>query len=161
LLRISSSVQPIWCCEKKQLSLRSRLLAGSVFGFFGIATFFIDWQLRLLAADDSYIHLRIARNLIASGHAYFNADERVMVTSSPLWTIILAISALVFRHIPPAIPLEALCLGGDAHFLSSWHVSSRLAKLSAIGSGSPTWPWCLYCYLPFSSRAPYIRWRLH
>jgi hypothetical protein len=132
LLSTPASVRPIWCCEKKQLTFRSRVLAGLIFGFFGIATFFLDWQLRLLAADDSYIHLRIARNLLATGHAFFNAHERVMVTSSPLWTMLLALSTLVFRHIPPAIPLEALCLGGVCAL--SFVLACKLSACQTVSS---------------------------
>ena len=139
MLSFTSCVQPIWCCDKNRLSLRLRLFAGLVFGFFGITTFFIDWRLRLLAADDSYIHLRIARNLIATRHAFFNANERVMVTSSPLWTIILAISTLVFRHIPPAIPLEAFCLGGGCAL--SFILACRLMACQTVSD------WVRFSYL--------------
>ncbi len=40
--------------------------------------------------DDAFIHLRIARNLVRHGSAFFNPGERIMVTSSPLWTVLLA-----------------------------------------------------------------------
>jgi len=48
-------------------------------------------RLRDLAFDDAYIHLRIARNLLRHGRAFFNPGERVMATSSPLWTVLLAV----------------------------------------------------------------------
>jgi hypothetical protein len=76
-----------------------------------VGSFITDWRLRGLAADDSYIHLRIARNLVETGHAFFNASDKVMVTSSPLWTIVLAVSQQFFHHLPPALPLEALAMG--------------------------------------------------
>ncbi|MHB1699049.1 MAG: hypothetical protein ACYCSN_02760 [Acidobacteriaceae bacterium] len=40
--------------------------------------------------DDAFIHLRIARNLALRGRAFFNPGERIMATSSPLWTAVLA-----------------------------------------------------------------------
>ncbi len=49
----------------------------------------LHWRLRGLMFDDAFIHLRIARNYALSGHAFFNDGERVMATSSPLWTIVL------------------------------------------------------------------------
>ncbi len=50
----------------------------------------LHWRLRGMAFDDTYIHLRIARNLLHTGHAWFNVEERVMATSSPLWTLLIA-----------------------------------------------------------------------
>lgn len=59
--------------------------------------------------DDTWIHLRIARNLLATGHAWFNTNERVMATSSPLWTILMA--ALHVPSHPSMLPvLEAVLL---------------------------------------------------
>jgi hypothetical protein len=48
-----------------------------------------------LASDDAYIHRRIASNYATTGWAYFNPGHRVMVTSSPLWTAILAVALKV------------------------------------------------------------------
>jgi hypothetical protein len=39
--------------------------------------------------DDAFIQLRIVRNYAIFGQAFFNPQERVMATSSPLWTILL------------------------------------------------------------------------
>lgn len=47
------------------------------------------WRLRQMAFDDAFIHLRVARNLARHGVAAFNPGERVMTTSSPLWTLVL------------------------------------------------------------------------
>jgi hypothetical protein len=71
----------------------------------------IDYRLRILAADDSYIHLRIATHLMTTGHGYFNLDERVMVTSSPVWTLLLGVSAWLSHGFPAALALEAASMG--------------------------------------------------
>ena len=71
----------------------------------------IDYRLRILAADDSYIHLRIATHLLTTGHGYFNLGEKVMVTSSPVWTVLLGISAWLCHGFPAALALEAASMG--------------------------------------------------
>jgi hypothetical protein len=71
----------------------------------------IDYRLRILAADDSYIHLRIATHLMTTGHGYFNLGEKVMVTSSPVWTLLLGVSAWLFHGFPAALALEAASMG--------------------------------------------------
>ncbi len=73
----------------------------------------LHWRLRGMAFDDTYIHLRIARNLLRTGHAWFNLDERVMATSSPLWTLLIALLHLPGQ--PSALPvLEAVLLWASA-----------------------------------------------
>src|SRR5580698_8233997 len=71
----------------------------------------IDYRLRILAADDSYIHLRIATHLMTTGHGYFNLGEKVMVTSSPVWTLLLGVSARLCHGFQAALPLEAASMG--------------------------------------------------
>ncbi len=71
----------------------------------------IDYRLRILAADDSYIHLRIATHLMTTGHGYFNLGEKVMVTSSPVWTLLLGVSAWLCHDFPAALALEAASMG--------------------------------------------------
>lgn len=41
--------------------------------------------------EDSYIHFRIAENLVATGHPYFNAGAAVKTSSSTPWTWLLAL----------------------------------------------------------------------
>jgi arabinofuranosyltransferase len=63
-----------------------------------------------LATDDTYIHLRIARNWAAGAGPVFNAGERVEASSSPAWLALLTIG---FRLGIPALALltalEVLC----------------------------------------------------
>jgi hypothetical protein len=90
---------------------RRHFSALAIFCVTSTLCFAVAFYLRLFASDDSCIHLRISRHLIESGHPYYNLGEAVMVTSSPVWTILLALSLLVFRSISPAIPLEAFSVG--------------------------------------------------
>ncbi len=84
---------------------------GIVAAFVVTITYLTSWCLRVLAADDSYIHRRIAENLVHTGHAYFNPGEAVMATSSPLWTLLLAINKIFLPSLN-LIPLyEAISVG--------------------------------------------------
>jgi len=82
-----------------------------------------------MAYDDAYIHLRIARNLAQHGTAFWNPGERVMATSSPLWTVLMW-AGRFWAHPAWLVPLEALLLTacGGAAFLLSRRVV-----------GAPTW----------------------
>lgn len=63
----------------------------------------LAWQLvayRRLVTDDAFIFYRYAANL-AAGHGYaFNAGERVLGTTSPLYTLLLAAAQVVFGRLP-------------------------------------------------------------
>jgi hypothetical protein len=94
-----------------QRLLKHRLLGASVlFCAVFLLSLLIGIRLRILAADDSYIHLRVAHHLLLTGHAFFNSGERVMVSSSPLWVLLLALSSSIMHGLPPAAPLEALSM---------------------------------------------------
>lgn len=93
-----------------------------------------------LAFDDAYIHLRIARNLLHHGHAFFNPGEQVMATSSPLWTVLLAL--LHAPNHPAMLPVAealllwccgvlAVCIGMDT--VSSAVQGRRMAIVGAAG----------------------------
>jgi hypothetical protein len=64
-----------------------------------IAFIFILIHLRLaqFAFDDSYIHFRVARNLLDLGTPYFNAGEMVKVSTSSGWTVFVAILMALSR----------------------------------------------------------------
>jgi hypothetical protein len=63
--------------------------------------FSIWLHLRLInnAADDAYIHLRIARNLAQAGQPYYNLNDPVLASSSILWTLVLG---GMFKLLPAA-----------------------------------------------------------
>lgn len=74
-------------------------------------------HVRLLGfcADDAYIHLRMAQNLLSSGKPYFNPAEAVMATSSVVWTlslsIILALSGSSLTAVAIFASLVTICAG--------------------------------------------------
>jgi hypothetical protein len=59
-------------------------------------------RLGSMAEDDSFIHRRIAINLQNLGEPYFNPGQRVMVTSSPVWIMLLTGLREVLRIANPA-----------------------------------------------------------
>ncbi len=89
----------------------NRVLAWIVLVASSLICLSICYRLRILASDDSYIHLRIATHLMTTGYGYFNLGERVMVTSSPVWTVLLGVSAWFFHGFPAALALEAASMG--------------------------------------------------
>jgi hypothetical protein len=97
----------------------------------------LNWHLRFDLADDAYIHLRIANNMIETGHPYFNFGEPVMVTSSPLWTILLVLNELLFGSRNTLWMWNALivALAASASYSVAWaHVFSLgwRQKLTAL-----------------------------
>jgi hypothetical protein len=77
-----------------------------------------------MAEDDSLIHRRIALNYAQLGKPYFNTDERVMVTSSPVWTVLLAVAgrALPVANPVPLLDVVFLLMGAAAGYLLVKHV---------------------------------------
>jgi hypothetical protein len=100
----SNLSQPPTSAQNQGISSAVLLIA---FCIYFVLCCVIDFRLRMLAADDSYIHLRIAHHLFQTGHAYFNLHERVMVSSSPVWTLLLALIGLVSSGDAGVVFLEA------------------------------------------------------
>ena len=75
----------------KHLRVVALILAALVF----LVTVYLDLRLQLATVDDSLIHFRIAEAYAHTGHAWYNSSEPVMSTSSPLWTVLLA---LIFKR---------------------------------------------------------------
>lgn len=89
--------------------------------------------------DDAFIHLRVAKNLELHGAAVFNLGERVMTTSSPLWTIVLALLD-VPAHIwlLPILEAGLLTASGVLSYVLSRHLlpESKPSNPSATQSVS-------------------------
>ncbi|RMD84232.1 MAG: hypothetical protein D6808_07310 [Candidatus Dadabacteria bacterium] len=67
------------------------------------------------AYDDAYIHFRIAENFLKYGVPYYNVDEPVMGSSSPLWILVLAGLFSVFGvSIKAVAVLNGLIVSGAA-----------------------------------------------
>jgi len=71
------------------------IIAAVFVGSFSLILY-LNRHFRFDLSDDAYIHMRIAHNLLHTGHPYFNPGERVMVTSSPVWTLLLTLNELLF-----------------------------------------------------------------
>jgi hypothetical protein len=91
----------------------------------------VNWRLRLFVPDDAYIHIRIASHLANTGHGWFNLGERVMVTSSPLWTAVLAVFFTVFGERPWIIPVLNAFLLSVAWGLGSFDIIACLGPRSS------------------------------
>ena len=80
-----------------------------------VIVFVLAWSLlsfvcvRLLpfAFDDAYIHFRIAENFLRFGSPFFNFNEPVMSTSSPVWTLLLIITKTIISKgsLPNAVAI--------------------------------------------------------
>ncbi|MGB2959960.1 MAG: hypothetical protein WBD30_13815, partial [Bacteroidota bacterium] len=79
--------------------------------------------------DDSYIFFSYAQNL-ANGEGYiFNPGERVNATTSPLYTVLLALLYTVFRFIPfVTIPLIGHTIGAISLFLLSFFLMQSFSS---------------------------------
>ena len=94
------------------MALYIRSKAWSLWVASTLITFAVAYRDRALAADDAYIHRRIAEQYAVTGHAWYNSTEKILGTSSPLWTILLALSYRLFGHFDLLVPiLEAMAVG--------------------------------------------------
>jgi hypothetical protein len=59
----------------------------------------------LRTIDDSYITYRYARNILAGNGFVFNQGERILGTTTPLYTLIMAASAVPFGGVDAPFPL--------------------------------------------------------
>lgn len=99
---------------------------------------YLDLKLQRAAVDDSLIHLRIAEMYARTGHAWYNPTERVMSTSSPVWTIFLAILFKLTSSFASLPLFEALFTAIAAAF-SGLLVSHIFAAIHQLPS-TPTRP---------------------
>jgi hypothetical protein len=69
-----------------------------------------QYRLMPYATDDAYTHFRVVRNFLESGQPYLNPGEQVMVSSSPVWIIVLVILSFIQGFSITAVAmLNALC----------------------------------------------------
>lgn len=91
----------------------------------------IFYGYRNVQSDDAYIFYTYARN-IADGSGYvFNVGERVNATTSPLYTLMLALSYRVLRFIPfVTIPLLAHVIGVVSLFFTATFLRRSFRSLN-------------------------------
>src|SRR5215212_8222761 len=93
------------------------------------------WLFRNHGYDDPYITYRYASNLAHAAGFVYNAGERILSTTTPLYTLILALAGLTGAPIPFASNLFAclsLALGGLAFWYLGEAVHSRVAGTVAL-----------------------------
>ena len=79
--------------------------------------------------DDAFIHMRIARNLASGGGPFFNAGERVMGGSSPLWMLIVSGLFRVTKHDTLGLIVALECV----LIVALWIATEAWLALSAGG----------------------------
>jgi hypothetical protein len=144
----------------------------AVFAGSTVLMLFFNWYLRFDLSDDAYIHLRIAHNMIRTGHPYFNLGEPVMVTSSPVWTLVLVLNELVFGARNTLWMWNAIfvALAATAAYWLGWsQVSSRgrayqvaallipITVMAALSNASPGMETPLAVALLFFAAVAFLR----
>jgi len=133
---LKEPLQPAHPADRPQESLtpgipRPIAILAAVFAGSTALLLFLNWHLRFDLSDDAYIHLRIAHNMIRTGHPYFNPGEPVMVTSSPVWTLVLVLSEFLFGARNALWMWDAIFVGvaATAAYWLAWF------KVSSLGRG--------------------------
>ncbi|HUV30676.1 MAG TPA: hypothetical protein VMY05_06290 [Acidobacteriota bacterium] len=84
-------------------------------------------------ADDAFITFRYARNLVAGLGFVYNAGEHVLGTSTPLFTLVLAMFATSgVAPVAAALVVSVISSGLTAMILYRWACSLRLMRLSVL-----------------------------
>src|SRR5687768_3192429 len=107
------SAQPI-----ERAAPKSAVLLHCLVGLWvGLVAGLLFWLFRHYGYDDPYITYRYAGNLASGAGFVYNAGERILSTTTPLYTLILAAVGLLGADIPIASNLIGsicLALGGLA-----------------------------------------------
>ncbi len=101
------------------------------------AIFYFYWYISTYsayAADDAFIHLRIARNFVESGAPYYNPGQAVAGSSSPLWTVLLTALFSVFGPRFQLLPVVAWVCTIGVFCACTWILSERFSVGAAIAA---------------------------
>src|SRR5277367_1283203 len=75
-----------------------------------------------IGADDAYIHLQVARNVV-SGHGWgLNPDTPVNLSSSPAFTLLLVAVSSVTTHAIGVVQMLSCMAGGFGLLLIFWTI---------------------------------------
>lgn len=112
---------------------RATLVAWLVLALFAAVFFYIHAS---FTQDDAYITYRYARNLSQGMGFVYNANERVLGTSTPLFTVVLAagtyVSKLDVATVSLLIGLLSLWIGAGTLYLLGQAHSKSLALAAAL-----------------------------
>ncbi|MDZ4723547.1 MAG: hypothetical protein SGI97_06555 [candidate division Zixibacteria bacterium] len=109
--------------------------ALSAFGFFFLAviTRSVFFTITQFTADDAYITFRYAENLAAGQGFVYNVGERVLGTTTPLFTFLLSFFSLVGLPTPSsALVLSLIFSGLTAAFLYRFAQSLGFTRLAFL-----------------------------
>jgi hypothetical protein len=122
------------------------------FAYLALALFLLALVARLLPGprtiDDAYITFRYARNLLAGNGFVFNAGERVLGTTTPLFTLLLAAIGAIAGGVAANFPLIALVLSALADGATAvllFKLGERLGSPQAGLASALIW-----CIAPYS-----------
>lgn len=122
----------------------SRLVELVLPASLALAAFLIRVSVGPLAIDDAYITFRYARNLAEGLGFVYNAGERVLGTTTPLWTLLLAVVYDLWQADLPWAALIASALADSGSVWLLWLIGRRLgfdrawtALLAALFAISP------------------------
>ncbi|MFO7695884.1 MAG: hypothetical protein R6X16_01825 [Anaerolineae bacterium] len=118
---------------------RGRLIAGGLVALCGAVfagalayAVYAHFAVRVLPIDDGYIHLRYVRNILTGVGPVYNAGQRVMGSSSPLYVVWLTLLAWVTR----ASDLPALAVRSNA----LWYVGTMVCLAGVLRRMAGSWP---------------------
>jgi hypothetical protein len=130
--------------QSEKLTQKPRQFLWLLLGSAGIVRIFLaTHELPNGLFDDAYVTLRYAANLVRGLGLVFNSGERVMGTTSPLFTFLLAVSGGILgpRHLEAlAVSFGILASLGTLYFCES--------SLSAVGL-PPAIKWTFLAVLAF------------
>jgi hypothetical protein len=84
------------------------------------------------AADDAYIHMRIARNFAEQGVPYFNPQEAASGSSSPLWLLIMTALFKLIAPTPQLVPIMTAVFTLGILGASTLILSEKYPRLVAL-----------------------------
>jgi MFS family permease len=85
-----------------------------------------------MPADDAYIHMRIARNLVTHGVPYFNVDQAVAGSSSVLWLLLVSGTFFVAGADPQYIMILSMVLTVALFAACTALFATRYSRVSAV-----------------------------
>ena len=93
-------------------------------GLFVIIISFSYWKVQ---QDDAYIFYTYAKNIMEGNGYVLNIGDKLNATTSPLYTVLLALLSLIFRAAGLSIPVAAHFIGAVSLF---FHPSLYLEYLT-------------------------------
>lgn len=107
-------------------------VCAAVLGAALVYAVYAHFAVPVLPIDDGYIHLRYARNILTGVGPVYNAGQRVMGSSSPLYTAWLTLLGLLTR------PLDLPTVAVRANAL--WYAAAMVSMAGVLRRMAGNWP---------------------